>query len=250
MPLPPASDRARGPGSPPCILSSAVEQRPYKAKAVGSIPTGCTTYLKMKQIGDPDTWENIPLKHLWVIDKLILAKRLGYLCGPAGVPVPVPGEYIVRPCINFEMMSKGARVAYLTPEDSAIPTGYFWCTRFKGRHLSFDFNFGRQTLAVEGFRDSDRLDRFSRWKKIDMEFALPPLLKTVADDVEWFNVEVVDGAVIECHFRYNDDFTNHDADEIIPVWKDEFYASACGDRLGFLLKGVADPGGPGTSLEN
>jgi hypothetical protein len=37
------------------------------------------------------------------------------------------------------------------------------------------------------------------------------------------------------HFRYNDDFSNHNATTIIPVWKDEFYHSPSGDRLGFLL---------------
>lgn len=189
----------------------------------------------MKQIGDPDVWNSIPPEHLWVVDKLILAKRLGYLCGPAGVPVPNRNFYVVRPCVNFEMMSKGAYIEELIAE-SKIPTGYFWCQKFDGRHLSFDYHFGKQVLAVEGFRENNRLDRFSRWKKVDDVFQLPAILKTIADSAEWFNVEVIGDKVIECHFRYNDDFANHDADEIIPVWKDEFYASDCGDRLGFLLK--------------
>jgi hypothetical protein len=201
------------------------------------------------QIGDPDCWETIRPEHLWVMDKLILARRLGYLCGPAGVPVPIPGEYIVRPCVNFEMMSKGARIMYLTPEHTDIPAGYFWCTLFSGRHFSYDFHYGQQVLAVEGFRNSDRLDRFSKWKRVDLDFVLPPVLQEVANAVEWFNVEVIGDAVIECHFRYNDDFANHTADVIIPVWRDQFYPSACGDRLGFILE-VTDPGGPGAGLEN
>ena len=44
--------------------------------------------------------------------------------------------------------------------------------------------------------------------------------------------------MIEVHFRYNDDFANHDATTIIPVWSDQFYPSVAGDRLGFLLKTV------------
>jgi hypothetical protein len=49
-------------------------------------------------------------------------------------------------------------------------------------------------------------------------------------------VEVIGDKVIEVHFRYNDDFANHDATTIIPVWRDEFYSSPAGDRLGFILR--------------
>ena len=81
-----------------------------------------------------------------------------------------------------------------------------------------------------------RLDRFSRWTKITDNFKLPEILQEIADRYTWFNVEVIGDRVIEVHFRYNDDFANHNATTIIPVWKDEFYASAAGDRLGFILE--------------
>ena len=156
------------------------------------------------------------------------------MCGPAGV-VPPPGEYIVRPIMNLKMMSVGARRQYL--DSDSIPDGYFWCELFTGRHLSFDYHWGKQTLAVEGFRtDPDRLDRFSHWTRIDQDFKLPMILQTVADRYPWFNVEVIGDRVIEIHFRYNDDFSNHDATTIIPVWSDEFYSSPAGDRIGFILK--------------
>ena len=185
---------------------------------------------------DKDCWGIVEVDDLWVIDKLILASNLGYRCGPAGVPPPFAGEYIVRPCVNFKMMSLGAYVTYLTPTSYDIPNGYFWCERFKGRHLSFDYNYGKQVLAVEGFRDNpDRLDRFSKWQKIDEVFLLPEKLYKIAERYEWFNVEVVGDKVIEVHFRYNDDFANHNSDVIIPVWKEDFYNSPCGDRIGFLI---------------
>jgi hypothetical protein len=106
---------------------------------------------------------------------------------------------------------------------------------FSGRHLSFDYHYGVQALAVEGFRSSSRLDRFSYWTRISEQFVLPPVLEEVASRYEHFNVEVIGDRVIEVHFRYNDDFENHNADTIVPVWKENFYASACGDRLGFIL---------------
>lgn len=191
--------------------------------------------VKLPQIGDPDVFGSIAVDDLWCVDKLILAKKLGYLCGPAGIPPPVAGQYVVRPVVNVRMMSAGATIQYL--DSDSIADGYFWCEIFTGRHLSFDYNYGKQTLAVEGFRnDPTRLDRFSHWTRVNDIFTLPTILQTVADRYQWFNVEVIGSSVIEVHFRYNDDFANHDANTIIPVWRDQFYPSAAGDRLGFILK--------------
>ena len=189
----------------------------------------------MPQVGDADVFNSISVEDLWCVDKLILSKKLGHICGPAGILPPFPGQYVVRPIMNLKMMSRGASIQYL--DSDSIPDGYFWCEVFTGRHLSFDFHWGKQVLAVEGFRnDPLRLDRFSKWTKIDEIFVLPKILQYIAYRYEWFNVEVIGDKVIEVHFRYNDDFANHDATTIIPIWKDEFYSSSAGDRLGFLLK--------------
>ena len=190
----------------------------------------------MKLLNDSDAWGTIEPQYLWVTDKLLLAKQLGYLCGPAGVKVPVSGNYIVRPCVNYRMMSRGASIQYLNKDEDVIPDGYFWCEVYYGRHLSFDYNYGKQDLAVEGFRDDDRLDRFSKWQKVEDQFELPEILQDIANKNEWLNVEVIGDKVIEAHFRYNDDFSNHSSNVIYPVWKDKFYPSASGDRVGFLLK--------------
>ena len=187
------------------------------------------------QIGDVDVFDSIFSDDLWCVDKLILSKKLGYKCGPAGIPPSVPGQYIVRPIVNLKMMGVGATIQYL--DSDSIPDGYFWCEMFTGRHLSFDYHWGKQTLAVEGFRsDTNRLDRFSRWTRVVDMFVLPEVLQNVADRYAWFNVEVIGNKVIEVHFRYNDDFANHNANTIIPVWQEEFYPSPAGDRLGFILK--------------
>jgi len=191
----------------------------------------------MKFILDCDTIDTIDPKDLWIIDKFILAKRLGYICGPAGVLPPREDQYIVRPCINVRMLSRGAKFMWLNTLDDIIPDGFFWCEIFKGRHRSFDYKWGKQILAVEGFRtDSNRLDRFSHWTKISDLFILPDFIQEIASRYKWFNVEVIGNNIIEAHFRYNDDFANHTATTIIPIWKEQFYASQEGDRLGFLLK--------------
>jgi len=188
----------------------------------------------MPQVDDVDVFDSIALDDLWCIDKLILSKKLGYVCAPAGIPPPVPGMYVVRPIVNLKSMCVGTTIQYL--DSDSIPDGYFWCEIFTGRHLSFDYNWGKQTLGVEGFRsDQSRLDRFSHWKRVDDKFVLPDVLQAIANKYEWFNIEVIGTKVIEVHFRYNDDFQNHNATTIVPVWNDQFYASPAGDRLGFML---------------
>ena len=192
---------------------------------------------KVPQLGDADVFDSIAFDDLWSVDKLILAKKLGYVCGPAGIVPPYSGQYVVRPLMNLKMMSRGAKIQFL--DSDSIPDGYFWCEVFTGRHLSFDYHWGKQVLAVEGFRnDPLRRDRFSRWTKVEEIYKLPDILQEIANRYLWFNVEVIGDKVIEVHFRYNDDFANHNASTIIPVWKEEFYASASGDRLGFILKDI------------
>jgi len=193
--------------------------------------------MKTILISDCDVLDQIEPADLWVIDKFILSKRLGYFCGPAGVVPGTAGKYIVRPCVNLRMMAVGASFMYLDADTDIIPAGYFWCEILQGRHRSFDYHNGKQVLAVEGFRDDpNRLDRFSHWSKINDVFQLPKLIQQIADRYKWFNVETIGDKIIEVHFRYNDDFSNHDADTIIPVWQDQFYHNPAGDRIGFILQ--------------
>jgi len=190
----------------------------------------------LNNMNDCDVWKFIGESDLWIYDKLILSKRLGYYCGPAGVAPIKTDKYIVRPISNYRMMGRGSSIVKIEANADVIPDGYFWCEIFTGRHLTFDYNYGRQCLAVEGFKDSERTDRFVLWKKVNDTFVLPEILNSIVTKYEWINNEVIGNKIIEVHLRYNDDFYNHDCDEIVPIWKEDFYDSPCGDRLGFLLK--------------
>jgi hypothetical protein len=200
----------------------------------------------MKFINDSDVWGQCPSEYLWIYDKLILAVKSGHVAGPAGVPVPCAGQYIVRPITNIRMMSRGASKQWLTPDDTdLIPDGYFWSECFQGPHTSVDFHYGIQTLAVQGFRDDpDRLDRFSKWQKIPQQYEFPTVLGDLWKHTPWVNVEYVGGKIIEVHLRWNDDFCNHSSDVIYPVWRDDprpqpagtmWYDSPAGDRLGHWI---------------
>lgn len=199
--------------------------------------------MSLEMADDKDCWNNSNPDVLWLYDKLLVSRKLGYSCGPAGVPVSKTDFYIVRPISNYRMMSRGASIQLLSEGEDTIPDGFFWCELFRGRHMSFDYHHGVQTLAVEGFRDSYRLDRFCMWKKIDVVFELPDFLQKIAADIEWLNIETIGNNIIEIHFRFNDDFRNHTSDHVIPVWKDELkslpgytlYPSPAGERIGFLV---------------
>jgi hypothetical protein len=201
----------------------------------------------MQYIDDKDVWRRCPIDYLWVYDKLVLAVKCGHVAAPAGIAVPKPAYYIVRPITNIRMMSRGATKQWLTPEDTdLIPDGYFWSECFEGRHTSVDFHYGIQTLAVEGFRDDPaRLDRFSRWQRIDEKYSFPKVLGELWHLTPWVNVEYVGDKIIEVHLRWNDDFSNHSSDIIHPVWCDDplpqppnttWYPSTAGDRLGFWIE--------------
>lgn len=190
------------------------------------------------EISDQNEWESVDPELLWVYDRLILSRRLGYVCGPAGVAPPRSGYYVIRPVVNFRGMSRGARIQWLAAGDTkSVPDGSFWCQRFEGRHISIDYHWGQQELTVEGFREPHQpLDRWSRWQRVTYPYELPDILAQVAQQQPWLNVEIIGNRVIEAHLRYNPDFQGHDADVIRPVWREQWRPSANGDRVGFVLE--------------
>jgi hypothetical protein len=201
----------------------------------------------MEFINDSDVWSTCPRDWLWIYDKLIVARKQDIMAAPAGIPVPRDGEYCVRPITNIRMMGRGAKKTFIhRGDDEAVPDGFFWSEWLEGRHISVDYHWGQQHLAVEGFRNNpDRLDRFSRWSKVQDQLSIPSWLEGLDRQAAWINVEYIGDRAIEVHLRWNDDFANHDSDEIIPVWRGEsveqpmgwsWYASAAGERLGFWIK--------------
>ena len=93
-------------------------------------------------------WKNADPEDLWIFDKLIVARKLGYSCGPAGTDVLSPDHYIVRPCVNIPGMGRGASIQWIEQDTDHLKDGHFWCELFKGRHISVDYKDGQQVLAV------------------------------------------------------------------------------------------------------
>ena len=80
----------------------------------------------MEDTAEDRVWKDIDPNHIWVMDKLILARKLGYACGPVGLDVPKPGWYIVRPCVNMQGMGLGAQKVWIEDLTIHLPIGYFW----------------------------------------------------------------------------------------------------------------------------
>lgn len=163
-------------------------------------------------------WQRTSADHLWVFDKLILSRKLGYTCGPTGIDVPAPGYYIVRPCVNALGLGLGATKEYLEQDTTHLPIGFFWCEWFEGRHVSVDYKHGVQVLAVEGTKPDNTFTQWTKWHRVDDEFPLPDILTLFNE--EYLNCEYINGKLIEVHFRRNEDF-DYATEEFIPVWEGE-----------------------------
>lgn len=165
-------------------------------------------------------WKSISPDDLWVLDKLILSRKLNYNCGPVGLDVPQPGYYIVRPCVNMLGLGLGAIKKYLHKDTTDLPLGFFWCEWFEGRHLSIDYHWGKQVLAVEGIKPADTFIKWKEWIKVNDEVELPSILNQYIDKHEWINCEFIGGKLIEVHFRKNEDFEGS-ISHFVPVWNGE-----------------------------
>lgn len=201
-------------------------------------------------LDDTDMFHKLHPNDLWVCDKLILSKKLGYKCGPHGTDVPKFGRYIVRPCVNFMGMGRGAYFTrFWKSTENKMPEGTFWCEIFKGRHLSVDYINQKQFLCVEGIKGKKETNlwRWFKWKKTKDKIPFPRILKHLTKKYKYINCEFIDGNLIEVHFRLNVDWQLiPQAQEIIPVFKGdiivppsdeyEYITSKDYKRLGFYWK--------------
>ena len=195
-------------------------------------------------VEDDDAWFDCHEDDLWIFDKLILSRKLGYVCGPIDADVPEPNYYIVRPCVNPAGMGRGATIEYIEKDTDHLPVGYFWCEIFYGRHLSVDYYHGNQKLVTEGFRDKDNpLWKFNRWLRVDDEIDFPSILDELKGNYPTINCEFIGDKLIEVHLRGNYEMGKFS--EIVPIWEGEEQPTMEGytyvehedfNRLGFWKK--------------
>lgn len=176
---------------------------------------------------DAEAWKAYP-HHRWIHDKLQLADRLGYDCGPAGVYVDQTNEYVIRPITNLSGMGVNARIQTIYTDDLyTVKPGEFWCEKFLGHQFTVDYEWQHgisgptpvPMFAAQGFRTSPELYRFHAWRRMPPpNFKLPDWIVEFAD-VARFNVEFIGDRIIEIHLRSGVDFPG-DTTQIIPIWDD------------------------------
>lgn len=167
---------------------------------------------------DDEEWDLIHPHDLWIYNKLILSRVLGYTCGPSGTTVPKPDFYIVRPSMNIMGMSRYARIEWIESTTNHFHPAEFWCEVFSGDHLSVDFYKKECNLVVRGVRDPENpLYKWNKWEKIDKKVEFPSVLGNIVGDYDWVQCEFIDGNLIEVHFRRNPNF-QYGNSVAIPLW--------------------------------
>lgn len=172
----------------------------------------------------PDTnqeWESIHPSDLWIYNKLMLSRELGYTCGPTGSFVPKPDFYIVRPMMNLLGMSRYARREYIDKHTDHYHPSEFWSEIFYGQHISVDFRDKKSELVVLGTKNTNEpLYKWEKWEKIDKDIQFPEILNNLVGNYEYINCEFIENHLIEVHFRVNPNF-RYGNSIAIPVWNDE-----------------------------
>ncbi len=90
----------------------------------------------------------------WIFNKLALAERLGYKCGPTGMQAP-RGTYCVRPTYNLYGNGEGGFYKIEHDGNRNIPNrpGYFWCEWFEGEHTWAEYINDRFSAGMGGVID-------------------------------------------------------------------------------------------------
>ena len=172
----------------------------------------------MRKTAEEKVWRTLDPDDMWILDKLILSKKMGYNCGPVGIDVPTPDWYIVRPCVNPMGLGLGAKKVWIDKSTDNLPLGFFWCEWFTGRHLSVDYHYGTQDVTVQGIKPESTFTQWSIWKRVEDKVPLPDILTDMAQKYEWINCEFIGDKLIEVHLRHNEDFEGG-IEHFIPVWK-------------------------------
>ena len=185
---------------------------------------------------DYQCWDAYP-QYRWLFNKLEVSLKLGYDCGPAGVPITKAGNYIIRPIYNLYGMGIGAHKKYLDPDKHGddmihhkhIPPGYFWCEWIDGTHYSVDFmkqdgKWVPFSSMIGCHYGEDNLVKFKEWEVIEPEFELPDWLHSIETE-RYLNIESKDDKIIEIHLRSGNDhiWNLNIGSKIYPVWEGDDY---------------------------
>lgn len=136
----------------------------------------------------------------WIFNKLRLAERLGYPCGPSGTDAP-SGTYCIRPVMNCAGNGMGGVLKARTDgsvEGLPYIPGYFWCRWFDGEHRWTDYTDDVPVLECYGTEVGRRLDYEYR----ESNFEAPPLPAFLQGMSKHLLVESIGSRIVEVSPRH------------------------------------------------
>ena len=155
-------------------------------------------------IDDRDSYPLCPQEHRWIYNKLILAEKLGYNCGPSGAQVKKQGFYCVRPIMSFAGRGSGGLMKFESIHKDGELTqppylpGYFWCEWFTGLHGWTDFTDDKPVYESCGFEVGDNLNMKYNYDNIIYK-EMPEQFKRISKHLL---IEHIGGNVIEVSPRH------------------------------------------------
>lgn len=150
---------------------------------------------------DKDIYHLIPEVDRWVVNKLALAEKLGYVCGPCGTDAP-NGRYCVRPMMNMYGNAEGGFYEYTvldqSPVSRRIPNhpGYFWNEWFVGGFTFTEFINDVAVASQEAFTNEDGYNEF---QPTNTHLIMPNILKGLS---RYMLLEGLGSQIIEASFRH------------------------------------------------
>jgi len=158
----------------------------------------------------------LPIEDRWIFNKLTVAERMGYVCGPVGTTPDTRGKYIVRPIMSISGMGNGGFFLRDTTQPgtagidkdqtpNANP-GYFWVEEFTGHHNWTSYINDVPMYGTVGIRNGNDI-KFTDDTNLTESIPLPDIFKGIS---RYMMLEHIGGNVIEISPRHTSGYARQE----------------------------------------
>jgi hypothetical protein len=160
---------------------------------------------------DGDAWAWYP-KYKWVYNKLEIAERQGFVCGPHGLQPPTFPVFS-KPIFNMRGMGAGSRIVRTLEEFEAFQRpGHIWMPLLTGEHVSSDAAVvnGKVCWWRHSIGKPLKGGMFDYWTVLteslpDVEAYCGSWIENnLAGYTGMLNLETIGAKIIEVHLRFSD----------------------------------------------
>lgn len=149
---------------------------------------------------DRTIYHQLPVSDRKWMNKLILAERLGYDCGPVGAPYDPTATYCIRPIMNMCGNGMGGFYKFnlgQQPEGMGYHPGYFFSEWFGGRSRFTEFVDDVPVYSFEAPQGNTHL-----FIEVQTHIPMPAFLKGIS---RYAMLEAIGHKIIEVSFRHSND---------------------------------------------